>query len=455
MYRTDELLSVMGALGAAEAGQYVVQVTYDPQIDAWAPRGYGDAPLKASRAEAQISAWADLYPDDRYVPVPLHELKFYDYDEDERFGSGKLDQITLDEVAYRNAKAKQNAARRLASEQYTGTVEVSWADFLEQPDTPWLLHDLIAERSLNFLVARQNTGKSFAYLDMVLCMATGRDWHGVPTAPAKVMLVIGEGFSRFHKRVKAWCAQYDVDPLTLADNFVTFDGANLNNSESLRILSERVASFQPDLIVYDTWAQTSGISDENEAALASLTLNSAREIAPDAALLFVAHPTKSSEDTTHPILRGSGALAGAADCIMTMFVDSGYTTGLDRKYLAISTESEHGGKSRDAEQQTLRGFYLESVDPSAVLLRDDAAALTKADLFAFDWLEPGEVVTAQEVVERSGATLRTVQRHLKAAKAVVQTKGKGSMPDTYTLTAERKTTRIVNVTDEAIRWGTN
>lgn len=75
--------------------------------------------------------------------------------------------------------------------------------------------------------------------------------------------------------------------------------------------------------------------------------------------LVVHHPRKSEEDTDHPILRGSGALDGRADVVMTMYRDRKFLpkTGEKADYMALSTD-DHGGKNRSAATETIQGLYL-------------------------------------------------------------------------------------------------
>jgi hypothetical protein len=57
-------------------------------------------------------------------------------------------------------------------------------------------------------------------------------------------------------------------------------------------------------------------------------------------------------------------LPGRADVVMTMFRDKDYISshGVKADFLAVSTESSHAGKNRDAQTETIRGAYLQSAD---------------------------------------------------------------------------------------------
>lgn len=260
-------------------------------------------------------------------------------------------------------KVKTEAERRLASENYAGTEELSWDD-LEAAETRWLIRDLLPEEGVTFLFARSNIGKTFTYIAMLLHMIFGMTFLGKATRPAKALIVLGEGKSGFIDRLKAWCIRHDktLDDLKPWLSFI--DRANLNNDESLDRITEVAEREGVELVVFDTWAATSGVHKEEDNALNAATLNRVKDALPGRALLFVHHPRKAEEDTDHPIMRGAGSLFGAAEVVMAMYRDRAFnpSSGEAADFLALSTEENHGGKNRVAATETIRGLYLDEVD---------------------------------------------------------------------------------------------
>jgi hypothetical protein len=153
--------------------------------------------------------------------------------------------------------------------------------------------------------------------------------------------------------------------LSQVKKFVRFiDGANLNSDTSIQRITALADEIGAELIVFDTWNATSGVKDENDAALSAEVLNRAVSIRSEAACLFVHHPTKNTADTKSPVMRGSSALDGRADLVLTLFETkevappkalSGITL------MALSSESQHGGKNRHNETETIKGIYLANV----------------------------------------------------------------------------------------------
>jgi hypothetical protein len=269
----------------------------------------------------------------------------------------------LAEKIYLREKAALIAKRRIADETFTGSNEVSWEE-LQGFEQEYLINGLIAAQSVNFLVARRNLGKTFLVIDMVCRMACGLDWLGKATKQVPVVYVIGEGKATLHARFESWC-ELNGQSLSQVKKFVRFiDGANLNSDTSIQRITALADEIGAELIVFDTWNATSGVKDENDAALSAEVLNRAVSIRSEAACLFVHHPTKNTADTKSPVMRGSSALDGRADLVLTLFETkevappkalSGITL------MALSSESQHGGKNRHNETETIKGIYLANV----------------------------------------------------------------------------------------------
>lgn len=343
---------------------------------------------------------------------------------------------TLSQKYYLQEKARQDALRRIAAEVFAGTEVLTWED-LETTYTAFLVQDFVPLDSICFLVARPNLGKTFAYIDLVCRMAFGMKWLGKETRQAKTIIVLGEGRSGFLDRIKAWCDAHgkDIEHLKTWVKFV--DGANLNNDQSLQILRDAAADWGAELLVLDTWANVHGGASEDDAATNSITLNNATTIAPGAALLFIHHPRKSDEESEKPIMRGSSALNGRADVVMTMYRDKKYipSSGGKRDWIALSTEAQHAGKNRTGRRETVRGIYLEEWAPSAVLRQLEDEAISASAKNVRTHLRGS--MTREEYATASGLHPKTAARHLeKAVLEGVAIVDETARPKRYTLSPE-------------------
>lgn len=327
-------------------------------------------------------------------------------------------------------KAKLEAQRIIAAENFQGTRVISWEE-LETSCSSYIVQDLVPEDSICFLVAKRNLGKTFAYIDMVCSIVFGLPWLSKPTKQVPILIVLGEGRNGFVDRVKTWCEYHGKDFEYLKKLVTIVDSGNLNNSTSIQIMKEAAELNKAELLIFDTWAASSGVANEDDAALNSMTMNSALEIRKGASYMFVHHPRKSDQNSTAPIMRGSGALEGRAEVVMTMFQDKDYGSSKVGKqaWMALSTEMDHAGKNRTARTETIRGLYLRSYSTSAVLAFDSSASVSKNILRVLDVLK--SPMTVNDFVAASGLSQSTGSRYLNEAVQeglVTKKDGSGTKP---------------------------
>ena len=324
---------------------------------------------------------------------------------------------------------------RLLAEGYSGTTLLTF-DELRNLQRDYLVQDFVPLfKGLTVMVAKPNMGKTFAYIDMVCRMVFNMEWMGKKTSRTKTLLVLGEGTHGYMDRLEAWCTKHSK-PVAEVENWVHIvDGANLSNSASLERLSALVGELSIGFIVLDTWAATSGVPDEDKAAVTSIALNKLRETVDQASILLIHHPNKSSEDSTRPVARGSSALEGRADVVMTIVEDKKYKSksGMSREWKMLSTESKHGGKNRGAKQESIRGAYLESFSDSAVWAVDTSSLVRPGTALVQEHLTGP--MSIQDFVAKTGKSPSTAGRYLQDAVAdgvVIKVKSKAAnQPDIF------------------------
>jgi hypothetical protein len=348
----------------------------------------------------------------------------------------------LVKTKYKTLVAEERAKSQLASENFAGSREITLDD-LRVTVGEFIVHDLIPAQSIGFMIARSNLGKTFAYVDLACKAIFGEPWLGRPTKKVKVLIVLGEGKAGFYGRLEAWMKFYDQDIEILRTSMFWIDGGNLFNDSSIEKIAEVANREGVHLIIFDTWAATSGVTDENAGALNSTALNRAVQIRPEAALIFVHHPTKATELSERPEMRGSGALKGRADYVIAMYDDKGYnpSSGERKEWIALSTEFDHGGKNRNSRTETIRGIYLhDTEDDQKVFLQVESEALSKKALLARSYLIG--LMTVEEFAKKIGKSDSTARRALNAAVAegvaVHHFRQTPSAPDRYELTESAK-----------------
>jgi len=331
-------------------------------------------------------------------------------DSDDKF------ELDVEKELYRK-KVQMEAELRLLSSEFGGSKLLT----LEQMQTlkqDYLVESLIPlKKGVTALVAKRNIGKTFAYLSMVLCMVFGMPWMSKRTVKTNVLIVLGEGSNGFYDRIVSWCV-HNGQPLEEVAECVFFiDGANLSNPISLKRIKEAIEAHNVGLCILDTWAATSGVVDEDKAAVTSMALNRLQEAVGEASVLIVHHPNKSTENSSKPSARGSTALEGRADVVMTITEDKKYKSrsGSVKNWIQVSTSHEHGGKNRGAPVETIRGGYLESADGSAVWLFDESSLISEGTSIVRQHLK-GSMTTAEfaSLINKSESTAR---RYLRDAVA--------------------------------------
>lgn len=204
----------------------------------------------------------------------MHEFFLWQSVQAGESADAALEHEQLVESFYKAEKAKTEASRRIAGEHFTGTTELTWED-LAAAKQSYLVHDLVPDEAIVFLVAVGNIGKTFAYLDMVCRMACGMPWLGKQTRQAKTL-----------DDLKPWL-------------FIV-DGANMSKDESTERVREVANRGAVELLVWDTYAATSGVAKEEDSPMNSETTNRVAAIRSGASNLFIQHPRKAEERSDSP-----------------------------------------------------------------------------------------------------------------------------------------------------------
>ena len=178
-------------------------------------------------------------------------------------------------------------------------------EYASRPEPQWLIPNALTESSYSIASGRSRAGKSFCELALALSIATGKPWLGLPvekTGP--VLYVAAEGQGRIWKDVRAWCAEFDVDPESLREQFFIYDrSARLNTEagrEVLRVILryiEYVTGGLPILAVFDTLRRNmrGGVSQEEPT---SDVLHEVNELlVKGIAVTLVAHHGRGHDET--------------------------------------------------------------------------------------------------------------------------------------------------------------
>lgn len=208
------------------------------------------------------------------------------------------------------------------------------------PPPKWLVPGLVVD-GMNWLVGEQKIGKTFLALDAAMTLAQSQT----------VCYFAGEGVSGLGVRIQAWMSKHARGPGQMrVFPFVP----RLNRPGDPERFIATASRMSPSLIVIDTFARAMAGADENSAMEVGRfidMMDQARQMT-GCATLILHHPAKNGLG-----YRGSGAIAGAADLLVSLTEDENVPGSLTLKYDDV----------KDFEAPDSRHFQLRRHADSAVI----------------------------------------------------------------------------------------
>lgn len=232
------------------------------------------------------------------------------------------------------------------------------------PDPEWLVEGRIT-RGLTVVWGQPKSGKSFVALDLAAARACGNRWHGMTCRPGRTIYAAAEGLHDAKARLQQALDLRAAPREKRAKVAVTDDPLDLTSSRDLARLDAAMDDHAADLLVLDTWARVSGMSDENDNAEASRVVAALDRIRHrhDCDVIVVHHARK--DGTT---MRGASALLAALDTAVKVTKDG--------DMIAADASDIRGGP----EWQSKLEWRLRPVGGAAVLeLPSDRMAPAEAD----------------------------------------------------------------------------
>lgn len=282
---------------------------------------------------------------------------------------------------------------------------VDWHAIAEQPAGSWLVDGILPRAGLVVLAGDPGSGKSALAHDLALRAAHGRAWLGRGVTPHSTLILAGEGAGGLPLRMRAWQAANPAAVRTDGRYVLVHRGmpelSALAGASMLRRMLDRVRRVRghgPDVVVVDTLARALGSSDENDAAAVGSVLSTLAGIQHDytCCILVLHHVRKPTSDRggarSQHDLRGSSALAGAADAVLLATRTGDAQTlhalkvrdGESWKPIPYAIQSQDTGLAREdgrREVGPVVALLRESESPTAAAEPDPAAQLA-ADVAA-------------------------------------------------------------------------
>lgn len=134
--------------------------------------------------------------------------------------------------------------------------------------TVWVIKDIIEAGSLWVIFGPPGSWKSFLVLDMGLCTASGKSWHGKRIGThGPVFYIAGEGFNGLARRIKAWEIHNGIlikdIPFFISDRAAQFLDANGADAVADAVDKLRQGYGEPVMVMIDTLNRNFGPGNEN------------------------------------------------------------------------------------------------------------------------------------------------------------------------------------------------
>lgn len=185
------------------------------------------------------------------------------------------------------------------------------------PPVQWLVDGFLTKTGFTVMYGPPGCGKTFCALDIAMCVATGRDWHGRHVINGAVLYIAAEGVGGLGKRCNAWREQNMPGDSDKVPFYVLPTSVNMGDDAELQKLITTIYELQIEhdvvfsLIVVDTVARAMLGADENSASDMGKFVKACDRLKDEygCALLAIHH---SGKDASRG-MRGSSALLGAVD----------------------------------------------------------------------------------------------------------------------------------------------
>lgn len=192
---------------------------------------------------------------------------------------------------------------------------IALGEFIRDIRPPeYLVEGVIEEGTMGVVFGDPGTYKTFVTMDMLLCVASGRPWHGHAVKQGPVVYIVGEGRQGIARRVLAWGKHNGVDVATLPF-FVSSMSAALTDPKAAAEVATTIAEVTekhgaPVAVCIDTLARNFGSGDENSTADMSAFVTNIDQYLGSSCVRLIVHHSGLNDKTRS---RGNSALKGALD----------------------------------------------------------------------------------------------------------------------------------------------
>lgn len=248
-----------------------------------------------------------------------------------------MNPVTLETLAQEANKIEITQPDRFA---------ITWANEVYNASEPlaFLVDGLITKGSVNLLVGEGGSKKTWAALDLAVCVSMGSNWLDFQTEQATVLIVDEEsGPRRLRRRLYETLNGHLIQR---ADNapiaFTSLNMMSLRDLEDVNALHIMIEQTGAGLVIVDALADIMPGADENTVKDVQPVFMNLRRVAEAtrAAILVIHHSNKQNGE-----YRGSTAIKGAVDLMLMVKSEP------SSRYINFQAE-----KARDIEPKEFTGI---------------------------------------------------------------------------------------------------
>lgn len=194
--------------------------------------------------------------------------------------------------------------------------------FKPLPPIDWIVESIAAPGTVGVFFGQPGSLKTYALIDMAICVSLGKEWCGNKTRKAKVLIVDEESgerrmAERLQMAVRGHLAEENKDELANLFTYTCLQRFNLREPESINQLETYVQYTGAELVIMDALADFTPGADENTTKDMLPAMMALRTIAEryQCAILLIHHANKQGN------YRGSTAILGAVDLMVGVSFD--------------------------------------------------------------------------------------------------------------------------------------
>lgn len=284
---------------------------------------------------------------------------------------------------------------------------------MPEVDPDWLVDQLFTVGSNGWVAAEPKAGKSWTVLELVRALATGTAFLGrfAVKQPRRTLYIQEEdSLQRVLRRFKQML-KGDPSQSPPSDEYLLWSiraGFKIDSDAWMEKLRQEIEAFSAEVIVLDVFNRLHG-SDENKQAEMTAILNALTTLTNQygCSFIIVHHnrkPQAGSEARANQLMRGSGVLAGWAECSLYL------RKGKEKHVLIVTPES------KDAPELDDFSITLRDLDSGGILLEVGGVSVTERTSKL-----DAEIIEAVGKVNREGldATIQRIAETLGKERTTV------------------------------------